>query len=183
MAQNIFTYENLQPYRRTNSNVDGNAILIQRNGEWSISIAPAYFYSGGVYTDILGNEFAPNTQYVIDIWEDVDDVIYNNKNVQGGLWLEYTDLTTQYSWSDTGPKGWIHKHAITTAGKSIKGIHSYYYTSVPVYYRWDSYIIPYTENLNITRTGQTNTGHIVENYPKASIYNGGGLCVPSVYEN
>ena len=49
----------------------------------------------------------------------------------------------------TAPKGWQEYFLITTAGKTVSHMTSYYYTSIPVYYRWDSYIIPYvTENIN-----------------------------------
>ena len=183
MAQNIFTSENVMKYRKSTSLTTGVGEWRTRNGQWAMNIAPNPFYVGGDtgYIQILHDEFVPNTQYVLDIWVDVDDVIYNGNNVTGGLWLEYTDGSTQYAWTDVGPKGWIHKRAITTAGKSVKGIHGYYYTSTNVYYRWDSYIVPY-DTEKIAKTGPTMDTQLVEGSNRCLFGSGGSVTSNQVIE-
>jgi hypothetical protein len=160
---NIFRSELIMPYAKAGHSV-GIGEWTTRNGAAAMDIRPVPFYKNlddGTVSGILRNEFIPNTSYLVDLWIDVDDVISSGSNVAAGLTLKYTDGTSE-SFVFTGPKGWNHKKVITPATKSIKLLDIYYYTSVPVYYRWDSYIAPITSS-NINKVGQLDICNIIEN--------------------
>jgi hypothetical protein len=62
-----------------------------------------------MYIQIFKDEFLPNTQYVISLYMDVDDVVYNGNNVGGGMSVIYTDGSTVHLnpvGNKTSPKGW-----------------------------------------------------------------------------
>lgn len=179
---NIFRSELIIPYAKAGYTT-GIGEWTTRNGEAAMNISPAPFYKNldnGTVSGILRNEFIPNTSYIIDLWIDVDEVVYNNNNVAGGLTLKYTDGTSE-AFSFTGPKGWNHKKVITPATKSIKLLDIYYYTSTPVYYRWDSYIAPITAS-NVNKVGQLDICNIIENQDIASLSKGGSAYSNNFYE-
>jgi hypothetical protein len=82
----------------------------------------------------------------------------------------------------TSPKGWQQQYFITDASKSVHYISSYYYTSIPVYYRWDSYITPVL-NPSLNKEGVFSSGNMVNLFKdgSASIASG-GLIANSFYE-
>ena len=146
MGQNIYTSENIMKYRRSGQSVNVGEWVI-RNGYNAIRTAPSPFYIGtNNYCHVLEDELIPNTRYVIDIWIDTDDVIYNGDWVAGGLVLHWSSDaagTYSYSMAPTHSNGFQHMRYITPADKSLDYVFFYYYTSMPVYFRSDSYIVPY----------------------------------------
>jgi hypothetical protein len=77
---NIWTSENIIKYWiGTSSTARGE--WSTRNGEPAISVQPNNFYKSGNYVKIFEQEFLPNTQYVINLYMDTDDVVYNGTNV------------------------------------------------------------------------------------------------------
>lgn len=179
---NIFRSELIIPYAKAGY-TSGIGEWTARNGVPAMDIRPAPFYKNldnATNSGILRDEFSPNTSYLIDLWIDVDDVISNGSNVAGGLTLRYTDGTSE-AFSFTGPKGWNHKKIITPATKSIKLLDIYYYTSIPVYYRWDSYIAPITTS-NVNKVGQLDVCNIIENQEIASLSKGGSAYSNNFYE-
>ena len=179
---NIFCTELIKSYAKAGYPV-GIGEWTTRNGVAAMDIRPAPFYKnldGGTVSGILRSEFIPNTSYVIDMWIDVDDVIYNGNNVTAGFTLKYTDGTTE-NFAFTGPAGWNHKKIVTPATKSVLLLDIYYYTSIAVYYRWDSYIIP-ANTLNLNNNGQLNTINIIENQQTIALSRGGSTYVNNIYE-
>lgn len=174
-SENIFTSENIIKYR--NSSAAGSGEWGVRNGEVAILIQPNKFYANSVFVKVLEYEFKPNTRYVFDMWIDTDSVIYNNANRQAGLIVYYSDNTTDYTLSFVGGNlGFVHKRLITPAGKSVAYLNIYYYTSVIVYYRWDSTITEYkSPEVSIKKTGILETGNSKEypNRENASYVKGG----------
>lgn len=161
---NIFTTENVAKYN-TRSYSSGVGEYVLRNGVWAMDIRPAPFYKNyGEESYILRNEFAPNTQYIIDLWIDGDDTIYNGNNVACGLTLYYTDGTYNSTAVITGGSGigFQHRVFVTDASKSVRDFNVYYYTSTPVYYRADSYVVPLTNNTNVTKNGILTSGDFTE---------------------
>lgn len=166
---NIFTTENIAKYN-TKNRTAGVGEYVLRNGFYSMDIRPEPFYQN--FTDannnkisyILRNEFLPNTQYIIDLWIDGDDVVYNGNNVACGLTLYYTDGSTNTTTVITGgSRGFQHKKYVTASGKSVRDFNVYYYTSSPVYYRADSYIIPLiTNTTKIDKKGIFHTSDIIQ---------------------
>ena len=182
MGQNIFTYENVSPYRRSGTNTYVGE-WVQRNGEWAMQIAPSPFYTSPNYHHVLENEFKPNTRYVFDIWFDTDDVIYNGNNVAGGFVI-YTPSGTridsgQFAVAHT--TGFKHVRFVTPSGTSVGYIGIYYYTSIPVYYRWDSYIVPY-DTQKLAHTGQGIVSHLAEGASPCVFTSGGGINANEVIE-
>ena len=184
MAENIFRSEIIKKYN-TKNRTAGIGEYVLRNGIWCMDIRPEPFYKNidNNTSGILFDEFILNTSYIIDMWIDVDDVVYNNNNVAAGFTLYYTDNTTE-SFAYTGGgsnSGFHHKKIITPITKSIKSLEIYYYTSSPVYYRWDSYIVP-VETLNINKQGQILTAQTIENQDIASFSKGGSIYLNNFYE-
>lgn len=142
----------------------GSAVEVVHEGYKSLDIRPAAFYSSGTYSEILSNEFQPNTVYLFDMWIDSDEVVYNGNNVPGGMIVRYSDGTT-YTMAPTGsassPKSFQHLTYRSTEGKSVSSIRIYYYTSMPVYYRFDSLVIPASDPM-FYRTGVIESGYFTE---------------------
>lgn len=57
---------------------------------------------------------------------------------------------------------------------------SYFYTSIPVYYRWDSFVVPYKE-LELSSKGVFNISDL-NNNTSASIQEGGVIYSTNFYE-
>lgn len=170
--ENIFRTENFPKYAQNTSNIGQWTI---RNGVNAMVFTPAPFWYG-TDTDenklksrgVLREEFTPNTQYLFDFWVDADNSYYDaqSKNVPGGFIIYYTDGTNDQTLVTSGDKnnpiGWQHKVLISDPSKSIQGLSVYYYTSTPVYYRWDSSISAYhTDSINkngIIEVGQLREG-------------------------
>ena len=176
MAQNLFTTENIMPYRFNTAATTNVGEWHVRNGENAISLTPSPYYNGS-YSYILHNEFKPNTRYMFDFWMDTDDVIYQDINRDGGIQVRYTDgtsytLTSVGAHGSGGTRGFVHKRYISDAGKSVSGFTIYYYVSIPVYYRWDSSITEY-EDISVTKTGVARDGILKENATTHSHTKGG----------
>lgn len=182
---NLFTPENVMPYRFNTAATTNVGEWQVRNGENAMALAPSPYYNGE-YSFILHNEFLPNKQYVFDLWMDADNVIYQDVNRAGGITVRYTD-GTQYSITVTGTHGsggttgFVHKKYVTTASKSVSGFSVYYYVSIPVFYRWDSSITEYT-NTSVEKTGVLDTGILKENSDIASTVNGGEITCDRILE-
>lgn len=180
---NLFRSELIKNYNTKNRGAGiGEDVL--RNGVWSMDIRPEPFYQNleNSQSGILLNEFNSNIQYVIDMWIDVDDVIYNGNNVAAGFTLRYSDNSTESFVFTGGNKGFQHKKIITPSNKSVLKLEIYYYVSMPVYYRWDSYITPYNIP-KITKQGILNTTNEIENKSlTTSLSNGGIIYFNNLYE-
>ena len=182
---NIWTSENIMKYwDGTSASAKGE--WTPRNGEPAISIQPNNFHQNSASIQIFKDEFLPNTQYVINLWMDVDDVVYNGNNVAGGMSVVYTDGSVTHLspvGNKTSPKGWQNKLLFTDASKSVAYMTSYYYTSIPVYYRWDSFVQPIL-NPDIEQSGVFHTNNLVNIYgsDNASISKGGQIYANSFYE-
>ncbi len=179
---NIWTSENIMKYwDGTSSTAKGEWTV--RNGEPAISIQPNNFHQNSAYIQIFKDEFLPNTQYAISLWMDVDDVIYNGNNVPGGMNIYYTDGTSAtliFTGNKTNPKGWQNILFFTDASKSVAYMASHYYTSIPVYYRWDSYITP-MQTPSIEQNGVIHGENFI-NDNAASIFTSGLVYGNSFYE-
>ena len=151
---NIFTTENIAKYN-TKGATSGVGEYVLRNGVWTMNIKPAPFYQNfGTSSYILKDEFVANTQYIIDFWIDTDDVIYNDKNIIGGIRLWYTDDTKNESAMVIGGnKGFQHIRYVTDITKSVSRLQVYYGTNSPVYYRADSRVVPLSNQSNVYKTG------------------------------
>lgn len=161
---NIFTTENISKYNTKNRTV-GVGEYILRNGVWSMNIRPEPFYKNyGEESYILRNEFKSNTQYILDLWIDADDCILNGSYFECGLRLNYTDGTQNKSAITRGGdnKGWQHIVYVTDSSKSVRDIDVWYYSSLNVYYRLDSYIMPLSNQSNISKAGVINSAEIIE---------------------
>ena len=179
---NLFRSELIMPYRKTVT--AGTGEWTTRNGIPCMDIRPAPFYKNlddGTVSGILRGQFAPLTSYIIDMWIDVDDVISGGNNVAAGFTLRYTDGTTESFVFTGGNKGFQHKKVITPNTKSINLLDIYYYTSIAVYYRWDSYITP-VGTLNTNKAGQLYLTNGIENQALASFSNGGSAYSQQFYE-
>lgn len=180
---NIFTTENIQPFSKSGP-IIGTGEWILRNGIPCMNIRPAPFYKNldnATISGILKGYFTNNTSYIIDLWIDTDDVIYNNNNVAGGLTVVYTDGSTEPFVFVGGNKGFQHKKIITPNTKTIKLLEIYYYTSLDVFYRWDSYITEF-KTQNINKQGQINISNLIENQNITSFSKGGSVYTNQIYE-
>lgn len=163
---NIFLSENIARHN-TKGRTVGIGEWILRNGVWSMNIRPEPFYQNYTAQDntklsyCLKEEFSPNTQYLFNLWIDTDDVISNGTNVFAGLVVIYSDGTS-YNIGQAKTNGFKHFTYLSTTGKSIDRLSVYYYTSINVYYRGDSFIVPIINNTNITKAGIINSGAFVE---------------------
>ena len=170
MITNIFTQANAMRDNTKNRSV-GIGEYVKRNGMWSMNIRPEPFYKNyGTDSYIFKSEIDmyKNYPFYADIWLDVDDVIYNGNNVSGGLSVSYTDGTrTNFAVVIGGQgdnkKGFQHIQFISDKSKVLKAMDVYYYVSLNVYYRLDSFIMPLVEdNLHINKQGIINTNNYVE---------------------
>ena len=175
MSQNIFTSENIMKYKKSASFTSGVGEWVERNNEPAMSILPVPYYisSSAGYKHIFEDELNPNTQYVIDLWIDTDDVISNGTYRAGGLKIVYDNSTVGTAVA-THTEGWKHLHIITPAGVSIRYFYPNYTLNLPVYYRWDSCICPIS-TASLTKTGIFNTTHGIENVELSTIDNAGLL--------
>ena len=180
---NIFTTENIQLFSKFGP-VTGTGEWVMRNGIPCMNIRPAPFYKNldnETTSGILKDYFSNNTSYIIDLWIDTDDVIYNNNNVAGGLTVIYTDGSAESFTFVGGNKGFQHKKIITPNTKTIKLLDIYYSVSIDVFYRWDSYITEFTTQ-NINKQGQINVPNLIENQDIASFSKGGSIYLNNFYE-
>ena len=180
--ENIFRTDLIQ-LSNTRGRTAGIGEWTIRNGVPAMDIRPEPFYKNGkdgAFDWILKDQFSPGTSYIFDMWIDVDDVIYQDVNRYGGIYIIYTDGTSE-PFQFTGPAGWNHKKIITPATKNISNIGIYYYVSNPVYYRWDSYICK-ADVLNINKNGQLSTVNTIENQNIASFFKGGSNYCNNFYE-
>lgn len=185
-SENIFKSEYISKYA---SSLDGSyGQWGTRNSVPCILIQPHKFYYGSGderNKSVLKDYFIPNTQYIFDMWMDADDVVYNGNNVACGFEIWYTDNTSDSTFVITGnqsnPIGFQHKRLVTAAGKSIKGLGIYYYTSITVYYKVGSFIAPVSQ-ASLGTNGVFNTAQIVEVDGTASINKGGSSYVNSIIE-
>ena len=180
--ENIFRSENFPKYAQGTS---GIGQWVTRNGINAIVFTPSPFWYG-TDTDenklksrgILREEFAPNTQYLFDFWVDADDSYYDaeSRNVPGGFVICYTDGTEDQTLVTSGnrdnPIRWQHKILISDPSKSVQGLCVYYYTSTPVYYRWDSSISAYHID-NINKNGIIELGQLREGQSEFKDVKGG----------
>ena len=161
---NIFTNENISKYN-TKPRYAGVGEYVRRNGVWAMDIRPEPFYKNyGEESYILRNEFISNTQYLIDLWIDADDVIYDGVYRACGLRLYYTDGTYDDSAVVTGAsgRGFQHIQYVTNKSKSVRDFNVYYSTSISVYYRADSRIIPLSNTSSINKCGVTDSTEFTE---------------------
>jgi hypothetical protein len=161
---NIFTTENVAKYN-TKPRYVGVGEYVLRNGIWAMDIRPEPFYKNyGDESYILRNEFIANTQYIIDLWIDGDDCIYDGVCRPCGLRLYYTDGTYNDSAVITGAsnKGFQHVQYVTDKSKSVRDFDAYYWTSTPVYYRADSRVIPLSNQSNINKQGIAQSTEMTE---------------------
>ena len=183
---NIWTSENIIKYWNGTSLV-AKGEWTTRNGENAITIQPNNFYQNNASIQIFKDEFLPNTQYIISLWIDSDDVVYSGKNVAGGMNVHYTDGSVVHLspiGDKTNPKSWQHKFLITNPEKSVSYMSSYYYISIPVYYRWDSFIVP-AQQANLEANGILTINNTVNNFnlnDTASIQKGGIIYANTFYE-
>ena len=182
---NIFRYELINPYAKT-PNAVGTGEWSLRNGEWAMNIKPAPFYQNwedGTKSAILVNEIQPNTQYVVNLWIDADEVnngsgTYSN----AGLRVYYTDGTSQNFYGAGGDGvGFRHRFGLTDASKSISHISAVYSRNNNTYYRWDSYICP-VDKESIVKEGLIKSTQFIENNSLASIHESGSMLSPNIIE-
>ena len=165
---NILTSENIMSHN-TKNRTNGVGEWKKRNGVWSMDIRPEPFYQNYTASDGVTklsyclNEEIGSGQYVFNLWIDVDDVISGGKNVNGGLVVKYKDGTSYDLAKEGGENiGFQHIYYISDDTKEIDSISVYYYTSIAVYYRYDSFIVPISET-SFNKTGIINSGFYIEN--------------------
>ena len=188
---NILTTENLAKYNTKNWS-GGVGEWVNRNGVWAMDIRPAPFYQN--FTDTSGNkisrvftdEFMSASQWVFNLWIDGDDVKYNNNNVACGMTIKYTD-TTRYDLTVTGGNGvgFQHRYYLTDSSKTVSHVEIYYYTSMPTFYRGDSFICPVGNDIQFKKTGILSADHffeVIEDENPAKFYKGSVISSKSFYE-
>ena len=183
-SENIFTSENVQKYATSSTGAYGQ--WTTRNSVPAMAIEPNRFYHADSRDqEVLKDYFAPNTQYIFDMWIDSDDVVYNNNNVPGGFVIYYTDGSTDSTFvvggNHSSPIGFQHKRLVTPAGKSIKGIGIYYYTSVPVYYKAGSFISQVSRS-SIGTTGVCCSSWVENDVDKVSVFPEGEVYTTQLIE-
>lgn len=175
---NYLTTEYLQEYVVSSSS-SGSGNWVQRGGFQAMDIRPAPFYYSGDPYRILHKYFKNGTQYLFNIYIDVDSSVSEGEYVAQGICIKYTDGTTDNSTlvaiSVDGAQGWQFKHCLSEKDKTIYGINFYYNSSRPAYYRYDSSIVEYSSS-SITKKNQLKAGEMDENESNYSIFkqqNGG----------
>lgn len=185
---NIFLQENIQQYLTDGyQNSAGIGEYVLRNDVWSMDIRPKPYYTANVGSNhVLDGFFQSNTRYIFDMWIDADDVYSSNANREAGIQIFYTDdsYTTCYVvGNQSSPLGYQHKVVLSTSGKSVSHIRIRYSTSMPTYYRADSYICPFDETY-LYKTGVLETQNITESLTgiKNSEIKPGGLLPTEIIE-
>jgi hypothetical protein len=161
---NIFTTENISKYN-TKGRTSGVGEYVKRNNAWSMNIRPEPFYKNyGDDSYILRNDFLPDTQYIVNLWIDGDDVISSDSYRVCGMTLYYTDGSSKACTIVGGDGvGFQHINFATDKTKSVRDLNVYYYMNAPVYYRLDSYIAPLQDNISkVNKSGIISTGDIFE---------------------
>lgn len=183
---NLFRSELIMPYAKSGFTT-GIGEWTTRNGVPAMDIRPVPFYmnlDGGTNSGILRNELRSGVSYIIDMWIDVDDVVYNGNNVAAGFQAAYSDGTSEsfvFTGNHSSPIGFQHKRIITPTSKNLNRLVIYYYTSVPVYYRWDSYVSP-VNTTGFEKSGIIRISDFIENQSQTSIFTGGDIHGKSFYE-
>ena len=174
---NIFTTENISKYAKSGYTT-GIGEWVQRNGIWSMAINPSRFWdtTNKTFLRVLANEFIENTQYVVNIYVDVDD-----NTSYGGIRVYYTDNTYVNLSATTDESGFQFKYLVTDSSKSVRNIAINYNNAVNSYYRWDSYIMPFS-SLSITKQNQLLSGNLIEDQNTVSFHKGGSIHIDNFYE-
>ena len=174
---NIFRQELIQQYVTDDyTPTAGIGEYVLRNGLWAMDIRPRPYYDNGngtwAQTYNNGNArgkpvlegYFTSSRYVFDLWIDADDVISGDHQYAGGLVVYYTDNTYAYltvTGDNTNPIGFQHKFLITPTNKTVAHFRVSYSTSMPTFYRADSYICPLDE-IKLHQTGVLDTQNITE---------------------
>ena len=77
----------------------------------------------------------------------------------------YTDNTTSgdsFVIAGSNSTAYTHIASLSNASKSISHLVPYYYGNIPVYYRYDSFIIPVDSDVRINKNGIVNCGEILQ---------------------
>ena len=175
MSNNLFTSEKIQSYAFSITDSNNHGQWVTRNGNEAMKISPSNaFYANSTYSHIFEGEFETNTQYVFDMYMDVDDLFYNNAYRNGGFRIFYSDGTSSTYFVITGGDGvgFQHKTLITPTDKTVSYITINYNINNPVYYRWGSTITAYDKS-SITKTGLLTTSSIITGGSSISMLNGG----------
>jgi hypothetical protein len=189
--ENVFKSEYLIEEARYTT---GNGSILDRNGTKAIMVQAGSFYYGSNddRNYHLQPYFKENTQYVFDLWMDVDEEYNpnNNTNYASGLRIYYKDGTTSGSelfktGSVANPIGFQHVRYITPEGKNVKGIYVSYNYGRPQYYRLDSTITEYhSPDVKILKTGILECSNLKERDDRenAAYGKGGGVETRETYE-
>ena len=179
---NIFTSENLMKYWNTSVNGVGHGEWDVLNGENAIRINPSRFRKNDAQVQVFKDEFLPNTNYIFNLYINMDrENLSYTGTASSGIKIYYSNGDTKsltLKPTDT-PKGWQNLFLITT--QDVAYIVFHYGANYSVRYRWDSYIMPVTEDIGITAPGVFNTGTLV-NADSASIQKGGVIAANNFYE-
>ena len=173
---NLFESNSIKSFAKTGYSA-GIGEIVSHNNYYAMDIRPAPFYQNlpDSKSGTLVNNFKANTSYLFNMWIDADEVIYNGNNVVAGFTIRYTDNSTDTTFNVLGGnKGYQHKICITPNNKTIQKLEIYYYTSLPVYYRLDSYIVP-VDSLRINKNGILEGSILIEDSILAQLYKGGAI--------
>jgi len=178
---NVFRSELIMPFAKSNNSA-GIGEIVLRNNEYAMDLRPEPFYHNlsDTQSGVLQGYFRPGS-YIIDIWIDADENIYNGNYYECGIYIIYTDESSSGLYATGGDKGWQHMRTITPADKTIDRIMFRYYDSKPTYYRLDSYMC-YIGNVKLEKVGQLNTSNFVETSNVASITKGGSVLTTEFIE-
>ena len=172
---NIFKSEFITPFAKSGQTV-GIGEIVTHNNTYAMNIRPAPFYQNleNNTSGILKGYFKANTSYIFDMWIDADSVYSNNAYRTGGFYIKYSDGTNDSTFLTLGGDGvgYQHKRLITPNNKTIDRLEIYYYASLDVFYRLDSYICP-IDAFKINKTGNVDTTNIIENVTTAQINKSG----------
>lgn len=161
---NIFTSENIMKDAKP-TRVVGIGEYEKHNGFWALKVQPEPFYKN--YSDdisaCLYNCFKPDTQYYFDIWICNDDDSVGHYS-RGGFVIRDTDGGYIYNFRVEGSDSSEYTHItyLSDASKSLAFLAPAYSNNVPVYYRYDSFIVPVDSNVQINKNGIVNCGEILQ---------------------
>ena len=162
---NIFTSENIMKDPKSDRTV-GIGEYEKHNGVWALKVQPEPFYKnyGDSISACLYYCFKPNTQYYFDIWICNDVLASDNKYHNGGFYIMYTDNTSVSNFIIAGSDSTAYTHItlLSNAAKSISHLVPTYAVNIPVYYRYDSFIIPVDSDVRINKNGIVNCGEILQ---------------------
>lgn len=174
-SDNLLRYENILMYTNESNTSVTRGKYTTRNGDLAMAFQATDTYFGSSDErngKLLYGFFKENTQYVFDLWIDVDDIIWQDENRMGAFTIIYTDGTTSTEFNLVGssnPKtGWQHKVVVTPAGKTVRSLSIFYFVSSVFYVRADSYIVELSET-NISKNGVITSGQFIENTDTAFI--------------